>query len=100
MSVHADQFQQRVQVTHRMIYDIRATEGQPDCKQDLNGCVDKGSSPGPSHKKATHLLAHIGRVVQGFTDGHIMVMDHCHENSNLSSTKKMLGKDLSHTPPK
>ena len=100
MSVHADQFQQRVQVTHEMISNVRATEGQADCKQDLNGCVDKGSSPGHSHKKATQPLTRDGLVVQGFTDGHMTVIGHHHEKDNLSSTKKMLDKDLSHTPPK
>lgn len=47
MSVHADQFQQMVQDTQEMIYNIRAAEGQADCKQDMNGCVGKGSQPRP-----------------------------------------------------
>ena len=100
MSVRADQFQQRVQDTQEMIYNVRATEGQADCKQDMNGCVEKGSSPGHAHKKATQPLTHDVHVVEGFTDGHIMVIGHHREKDSLSSTRKMLGKDLSHTPPK
>lgn len=54
--------------------------------------------PGHCHKKATHLLAHDGSVVQGFANGHIVVIGHLSEKDNLNSTKKKLSEDLSDTP--
>lgn len=39
-SVHADKFQQSVQITHEMIYDTGAMEGQPDFEENVNSCTD------------------------------------------------------------
>lgn len=97
MTVHEDKFQQRVQCTHEVIYDIGATEGHPNCEEDLNGCLDKGSSPGHSHKKPIHLSTRDGPILQGIADGHIEVIGRNCEKDNLSSTKKMQSKDLSYT---
>lgn len=60
--------------------------------------MDQGTSPGLCHKKATHLLPHDGGVVQGFANGHIMVIGHLSEKDNLNSTKKKLSDDLRDTP--
>lgn len=96
MCVHTNKFQQRGQVTHKVVYDIGTTERQPDCEEDLNGRMNKTPSPGHPHQEATHKSVHNDRVAQRFTDGHIAVVGHHCEKNNLSSPEKMLGKDLSH----
>lgn len=50
-SVHADKFQQRVQITHEMNYDTGATEWQPDCEENLNSCMDQGTSQATAIRK-------------------------------------------------
>ena len=82
-----------------MVYDIGVTEGQPDCKED-NGCVQKSSSPGHPKQEEAQPVAHDGRVVQRFSDGHIAVIGHLCEQDDLSSTKNVLCIDSRHTPIK
>lgn len=74
MSVHADEFQHRVQVTHEIIEDIGATERQPEYKEDLNGCMEKSSSPGHSQEENAQPVAHDSCIVQRFVDGHVAVI--------------------------
>ena len=86
--------------SHMKWYDTGATEGQSECKEDLKGCVEKSSSPGHPQQEEAQPVAHDGRVVQRFADGHVAVTGHLCEKDDLISTKNVLCIDLSHTPIK
>ena len=62
--------------------------------------MQKSSSPGHPKQEEAQPVAHDGRVVQRFSDGHIAVIGHLCEQDDLSSTKNVLCIDSRHTPIK
>lgn len=53
-----------------------------------------GPRPGHSHQHATGLSTHDGHVMQGLTEGHIVVKGHEEQDEDLQAAKEMEGKDL------
>ena len=45
--------------------------------------MNNGPHPGHSHQHTTDLMTHEGRVVQGLTDGHIVINNHEDKDEDL-----------------
>ena len=96
MSISAGKLQQWVQVTHEMISDVGATEGQLENEENLYHGMNEASCPGNCHQKDTESMVHDRRIMQGFTDGHIAVVGHGTEDNHLHHSKEVLSKELGH----
>ena len=96
MSISAGKLQQWVQVTHEMISDVGATEGQLENEENLYHGMNEASCPGNCHQKDTESMVHDRRIMQGFTDGHIAVVGHGTEDNHLHPSKEVLSKELGH----
>jgi hypothetical protein len=45
VGISTDQFKQRVEITHEVIWEIKTTKGKLEDEQDLNGSMKKASHP-------------------------------------------------------
>ena len=95
MSVSAGKLQQWVQVTHEVIDEIGATEGQLESEDNLYHVMNKAPCPGYHYQKGTESMVH-DRIVQGLADGHIVVIGHGTEDNHLHPSKEVLSKELGH----
>ena len=85
--VGAGKFQQGVQVTDKMIDYIKPAEGQLQDQQGLSQGMQEAPQPSQPHQQDTEMPGHDGCVVQGFADGHIVVIGHHREQDDLSSSQ-------------
>ena len=96
MNVSAGKLQQWVQVTHEVIDDVGATEGQLESEENLYHGINEAPCPGYCHQKDTKSVLHDRRIVQGLLDGHIAVIGHGTEDNHLHPSKEVFSKELGH----
>ena len=88
VSVSAGKLQQWVQVTHEVIDDVGATEGQLESEENLYHGINEAPCPGYCHQKDKKPVVHDRRIVQGLLDGHIAVIGHGTEDNHLHPSKE------------
>ena len=76
MGVHTDKFQQRVQVTHEVVYDTGATEGQTDYHRELRKGMDSPTNPSCQDEEISPCPVHDNHVVERLADGNPVVKGH------------------------
>ena len=70
-----------------MIDYIKPAEGQLQDQQGLSQGMQEAPQPSQPHQQDTEMPGHDGCVVQGFADGHIVVIGHHREQDDLSSSQ-------------
>ena len=66
-----------------MINDIGTTEDQVHGEKNLHSSMQDPPSPDHHHQELAEPLSHDGRVVQRLADGHVAVIGHDNEDSDL-----------------
>jgi hypothetical protein len=91
VSVQAS-FQQGLQITAIMVIHIGFTEGQPHDQNNLSSDMYKRPNSGKNNQNGTHLHSHYCYIVQGLTDGHIVINSHEDKKKYLHAANKCIAK--------
>ena len=76
-------FQQCEEITHEVVNDIGATEGQLMCEKNLHSGVQHPPNPCHHNQELAQPMSHDGCVVKRLADGHIVVISHGNEDDDL-----------------